>query len=241
VRCKGPTRAVAPLAEAPPTSERAPPRELGVFEDPYYLIYSGALITTSLRMVLDGVMEGSLQHFLRQQSSESQPLSQILSSSPSPQEGSLQHFLRQPTAPTQSLQAFMRQQPTSSESQSRSQFLSLSPSPSSTSCSEADGSDVSMDQDDESVLEGDFLDVFLYPICPAEGLSDSRLCGRHFMGRSERRRRCTLCVKSEPRGSAAYESKISIVCRQCNVYLHFDCFEEYHTRARPVSQWVGDV
>jgi hypothetical protein len=145
--------------------------------------------------------------------------------------------------PTQSLQTLLSQHPTSSESQSLTHFLSLPPSPQSTSCTEPDGwSDVSMDHDHdnhESVL--DCQDVFLYPSCPVQGLPDSRLCGRHFMAKTEHRRRCTLCTKSEPRGSPAYESKISLICKNCGVFLHFDCFEEYHTKTHPVSQWMGDV
>jgi hypothetical protein len=174
--------------------------------------------------------------FLRQPTSrECQVRSHLWSLPPSPQstscsgaDGSLPMFLRQPT---------------SSESQSLSDFLSLSPPPQSTFCSGADGSDVSMDQDDnhESVLEGDFQDLFLYPSGPVKRLPESRLVGKHFMTKSELRRRCRLCIKTKSRGSAAYQSKISLVCKQCNVFLHFECFEEYHTMAHPVSKWAGGV
>ena len=74
---------------------------------------------------------------------------------------------------------------------------------------------------------------------PVKGLPDLRLFGRHFMTKTEPRRRCKLCMFSEPKGCAAYDSKISFACKQCNVFLHFECFEEYHNMANPVSQWVG--
>jgi hypothetical protein len=74
---------------------------------------------------------------------------------------------------------------------------------------------------------------------PVKGLPDLRLFGRHFMTKIEPRRRCRLCMFSEPKGCAAYDSKISLACKQCNVSLHFECIEEYHKMANPVSQWVG--
>ena len=137
---------------------------------------------------------------------------------------------------------FLRQ-PTSRVLQVHSHCWSL-PSPRSRfgSCTGADGSDVSMDQDDdnhERILEGGFQDLFLDPSGPVEGLPESRLLGRHFISKTEHRKRCRLCMKSEPRGSPAYESKISLVCKQCNVFLHFECFEGNHTRSNPVFLWVG--
>jgi hypothetical protein len=185
-------------------------------------------------MVVDGTMQGSLQRFMRQPTSmECQVRSHLWSSPPPPQSTSC-------TGVDGSLQMFLRP-PTSSVSQSLSDFLSSSPSPQLTFCSGADGSDLSMDQDDdthEGVLEGS-EDLYLDTGGPGPSLPDSRLCGRHFMAKTELRRRCRLCMKTESRGSAAYQSKISIVCKQCNVFLHFECFEEYHTVAHPVSKWAG--
>jgi hypothetical protein len=178
--------------------------------------------------------DGSWPISLRQPiSSESQLLGDVLSLPPSPKsiscseaDGSLPMSLRQAT---------------SGDSQSRSDFLSVSPYPQSSLCSGADESDESMDQEDnrESVFEGDIQDLFLYLSGPAKRLPESRLVGRHFMTKSELRRRCALCTKTEPRRSAAYQSKISLFCKQCNVFLHFECFEEYHTMAAPVSKWAG--
>jgi hypothetical protein len=142
-----------------------------------------------------------------------------------------------------SLQRFMRETTASTELQPRAHWWSYPvPSPQSTPCTGAtNGSDLSMDQDvdtHEGVLEGS-EDLYLDTGGPGPSLPDSRLCGRHFMAKTELRRRCKLCMKTESRGSAAYQSKISLVCRQCNVFLHFECFEEYHTRVNAVSRWVG--
>jgi len=85
------------------------------------------------------------------------------------------------------------------------------------------------------------LHVFSHRRGPIKGLPDLRLFGRHFMTKTEPRRRCRLCMFSEPKGCAAYDSKISLACKQCNVSLHFECFEEYHKMANPLSQWAGCV
>jgi hypothetical protein len=177
--------------------------ELGVFKDPHYLMCCHGVGHHDTTMVVDGMMESSLQMFLRK--------------------------------------------PTSRELHVQSHWWSLPLSPQSTSCSGADGSDlkvvVSMDQHDdnhEGVVEGfKDKDLYLGTGDPVEGLPESRLLGRHFMSKTQHRRRCRLCMRSETRGSAAYESKISLVCKQCDVFLHFECFEEYHSRALPISQWVG--
>ena len=188
-----------------------------------------------------------MQMFLRQPTSrECQVRSHVWSLPPSPQstscsgaDGSLPMLLRQPPSrESQSLSDFLSSAP---PPQSLSDFLSLSPSPQLTFCSGADGSDVSMDQDDNHELEGDFQDLFLYPSGPVKRLPESRLVGRHFMTKAEPRRRCALCTKTQPRRSTAYQSKISLFCKQCNVFLHFECFEEYHTMAHPVSQWAGSA
>ena len=70
---------------------------------------------------------------------------------------------------------------------------------------------------------------------PVKGLPDLRFLGRRFMTKTEPRRRCRLCMFSETKGCAAYDSKISLACKQCNVSLHFECFEEYHKMDNPVS------
>jgi hypothetical protein len=140
-----------------------------------------------------------------------------------------------------SLKTFLREATTSRELQPPAHCCSV-PCPQSTSCTGAtNGSNLKVDQDDdnhEGMLEG-FHDLYLDTGGTAEGLPESRLVGRHFLAKSELRRRCRLCMKTESRGSAAYQSKISLVCKQCNVFLHFECFEEYHTMATPVSQWAG--
>jgi hypothetical protein len=174
--------------------------ELRVFKDPHYLKFCYGVGHHDTTMVVDGMMEGSLQRFMRETtaSTELQPCAHWWSV-PSPQ---------------------------------------LTPYTGATNGSNLKV--VSMDQDDdthEGMLEG-VQDVYL-DTGPVEGLPGSRLVGRHFMTKSEHRRRCKLCVISKPRGSAAYQSKISLVCKQCNVFLHFECFEEYHSRANPVSRWVG--
>ena len=68
------------------------------------------------------------------------------------------------------------------------------------------------------------LHVFSHRRGLVKGLPDLRLVGRHFMTRTEPRRRCRLCMFSEPKGCAAYDSKISLACKQCKVSLHLECF-----------------
>ena len=106
-------------------------------------------------------------------------------------------------------------------------------------CAEVGCSDMvskQIEDDSQTIHTKGLEDMYVHP---SEGLPDPRLAGRHFMIRTESRRRCKLCMYSEDRGSGAYESKISLACDTCNVFLHFECFQEYHERVHPISQWAG--
>ena len=140
------------------------------------------------------------------------------------------------------LQRFMRETTALTELQPRAHWWSYpvaSPQSTPYTTNGCNVKVVSIDQYDdnhEGLLEQDlYLDTGGSVKC----LSESRLVGKHFMAKSELRRRCKLCMKSESRGSAAYQSKTSLVCKQCDVFLHFECFEQFHMMAHPVSKWAG--
>jgi hypothetical protein len=160
--------------------------------------------------------------------------------------GSLQSYMRQPNSGElqvcgsrmeNSLQSFMRKS-ASGQLQVRDNWWSLPTYPKSTALSGSD--EAGKDDVCNGCSDSHCLSVpQKHHECLPE--SSSRLMGRHFLTKTELRRRCRLCMISEARGSQAYESKTSLVCRQCSAYFHFGCFEEFHSKDVPVSQWVGGV
>ena len=74
-----------------------------------------------------------------------------------------------------------------------------------------------------------------------KALKEGRLSGgkhAHFMGKIKgRRAQCKLCMFDCVSGCKAYKSMSPYFCKQCGDHLHFECFEEYHTKENPRSQF----
>ena len=69
-------------------------------------------------------------------------------------------------------------------------------------------------------------------------LPGGRLQPGHFMGKLKgQRSNCKLCMFDCMRGSNAYKYPPPYFCKQCGDYLHFGCFEGYHTKPKPISQF----
>jgi len=67
-------------------------------------------------------------------------------------------------------------------------------------------------------------------------LPGGRLQLGHFIGKLKgQRSNCKPCMFDCIRGSKAYTTKKTYFCKQCGDHLHLECFEEYHTKSRPVS------
>ena len=60
--------------------------------------------------------------------------------------------------------------------------------------------------------------------------------GRHFVGTSngpENRGNCVLCYMTMPCKQG--EKRVQHYCKQCGMWMHIECFEAWHTQAKPVS------
>jgi hypothetical protein len=71
-------------------------------------------------------------------------------------------------------------------------------------------------------------------------LKVGRLSGRsaHYLGKLKgQRSNCKLSMFYCAVGTPAYKAKTSYFCKQCGDWLHFECFEEYHSKTQPVSQY----
>ena len=80
---------------------------------------------------------------------------------------------------------------------------------------------------------------FLDPTHPA---FRERLSQRHFLGDSKdnaQRKNCVLCYKTCPTKNG--EKRVQTHCKQCGLFMHLECFEQWHTVADPVSPLFADV
>ena len=145
-------------------------------------------------MVIDGVMEGSLKIFLRQQASRELQVRKDNDN----HEGVLKDF-----------KYLYRDPGLDSENEVFK-------------CSELSREWSSSNQ--QPSLFNAELHVLSHRRGLVKGLPDLRLVGRHFMTKTEPRRRCRLCMFSGPKGCAAYDSRISLACKHCKVSLHLECF-----------------
>ena len=62
------------------------------------------------------------------------------------------------------------------------------------------------------------------------------MMGRHFLGDTKcnaSRKNCVVCYKTSPNRQG--EKRVQTFCRQCNLFMHVDCFEQWHTVGDPVS------
>ena len=77
---------------------------------------------------------------------------------------------------------------------------------------------------------------------PTDIMHAQRLTQRHFLGTTgdnSQRRNCVVCYKTSPCKQG--EQRVQTFCKQCGLYMHLDCFEQWHTVPDPLSPKFADV
>jgi len=80
-----------------------------------------------------------------------------------------------------------------------------------------------------TVSKAQFLD-------PTHPSFTERLIQRHFLGDTEdnkQRKNCVVCYKTMPCKQG--ELRVQTFCKQCDLFMHPACFEQWHTMPDPMS------
>ena len=77
-----------------------------------------------------------------------------------------------------------------------------------------------MKSDETKAAKENFLD-------PTHPAYRQRMTGRHFLGDTEcnaSRKNCVVCYKTSLNRQG--EKRVQTFCRQCNLFMHADCFDQ---------------
>ena len=79
-------------------------------------------------------------------------------------------------------------------------------------------------------------------LTPTDIMYAQRLTQRHFLAKTtdnSRSSNCVVCYKTSP--CKMGELRVQTFCKQCGLFMHMDCFEQWHSMPDPVSPTFASV